>query len=112
MKKYILILVAAVVIINWNSITNIFNPPPDYSAAHNGKVVLYATTWCGYCKKARELFKANNIEYFEYDVEKSSEGREQFDRLGGKGVPLIVIDGKVLKGYDPEKIIMLAKNSK
>jgi len=108
-KKYILILAVVVVVMNWGSISNKLSPPPDYAAAHEGKVILYATTWCGYCKEARKLFKENDIDYFEYDVEKSEEGREQFRKLGGKGVPLILIDGEVLKGFDAEQILALAK---
>lgn len=98
-----------VIVLNWTSISNYISPPPDYSAAHDGKVILYATSWCGYCEKARELLTKNDIEYFEYDVEKSSEGREQFKRLGGKGVPVLLIKGEVLKGYDPSRILKLAK---
>ncbi len=109
MKKYILMFAVIVIVLNWTSISNYINPPPDYSAAHDGKVILYATSWCGYCEKARELLTKNDIEYFEYDVEKSSEGREQFKRLGGKGVPVLLIKGEVLKGYDPSRILKLAK---
>jgi len=111
MKKIIFFAAGLMIALNWNSITNYFNPPPDYATAHEGKVVLYATSWCGYCTKARKLFKENDIEYFEYDVEKSDEGREQFKRLGGKGVPLILIDGEVLKGFDPEQILKLANKT-
>lgn len=111
MKKYILIIAVAAIALNWSSITNFINPPPDYSIAHEGKVILYATSWCGYCKKARELLSENNIEYFEYDVEKSAEGKEQFKRLGGKGVPVLLINGEVLKGYDPTRILELAKKT-
>lgn len=96
------------IFLNWSSITNFISPPPDYSAAHDGKVILYATSWCGYCEKARELLTENNIEYFEYDVEKSKEGREQFKRLGGKGVPVLLINGEVLRGFDPSRILELA----
>jgi glutaredoxin len=108
LKKYILIIAVVAIFLNWSSITNFISPPPDYSAAHDGKVILYATSWCGYCEKARELLTENNIEYFEYDVEKSKEGREQFKRLGGKGVPVLLINGEVLRGFDPSRILELA----
>jgi len=111
MKKYFFIIAVVAVVLNWSSITNYFSPPPDYSALHGGKVILYATSWCGYCEKARELLNENNIEFHEYDVEKSEEGREQFKRLGGKGVPVILIDGEVLKGFNPSRILELAKKS-
>jgi len=107
-KKYFFIIAIVAIVLNWTSIVNYISPPPDYSAAHDGKVILYATTWCGYCEKARELLTSNDIEFHEYDVEKSAEGREQFKRLGGKGVPMLLIKGEVLKGYDPTKILKLS----
>ncbi|MCU6433114.1 NrdH-redoxin [Undibacterium sp. Jales W-56] len=62
-------------------------------------VILYGTTWCGYCAAAREFFKANDIAYTDLDTEKTTEGYEGHKKLGGGGVPLIVIDGEVMHGY-------------
>lgn len=107
MKKYILIFLVAVIVVNWGAINRFIDPPPDYSIAHDGKVILYATSWCGYCQKARELLNDNNIAFHEYDVEDSEEGRQQYDRLGGKGVPVLLINGTVVDGYDPSKILKL-----
>ena len=58
------------------------------------RVVMYSTERCGYCKKARAYFKANNIAFTEYDIEKSKTARREFDRLKGTGVPIILIDRK------------------
>jgi glutaredoxin len=63
-------------------------------------VTLYATAWCGYCAATRELFERNGIQYTELDIEKSSAGYEGHKRLGGRGVPLIVIGDEVIHGYD------------
>jgi len=82
---------------------------PDYSTARN-EVILYATEWCGYCQKTRVLFKENNISYVEYDIEKSTIGRREHKRLGGKGVPLLRINGKVIHGYN-EKLILASLKS-
>ena len=82
---------------------------PDYSTARN-EVILYATEWCGYCQKTRELLKQNNIRYVEYDIEKSTIGRREHKRLGGKGVPLLRINGKVIHGYN-EKLILASLKS-
>ena len=64
------------------------------------EVVLYATDWCGYCKMTRELFAANGIRYTEYDIEKSSEALARHRKLGGNGVPLIVVGDEVINGYN------------
>lgn len=68
------------------------------------EVTLYATEWCGYCAAARQLFDANGIAYTELDVEKSSAGYEGHKKLGGKGVPLIVIGDKIIRGYSEGEI--------
>ena len=67
------------------------------------KVVLYGTTWCGYCKKAKAYFRANNIAFTEYDVEKSSSAKRDFKRMGGGGVPLILVGDKRIRGFSQKK---------
>lgn len=69
------------------------------SGNKHDNVILYATSWCGYCKRTRTFFADNNIQYTEYDVEKSDEGRKKFEALGGKGVPVVDIKGTVIYGY-------------
>jgi glutaredoxin len=64
------------------------------------EVILYGTTWCGYCAAARQFFDANGIRYTEYDTEKTTEGYEGYRKLGGGGVPLIVIGADVMRGYN------------
>ena len=97
------------VIQNWGVITKFINPPLDFSAAHGGIVILYATTWCGYCVKARKLLEDNDIEYFEYDIEKSAEGKRQHKVLGGSGIPVLLIKGETIKGYNPRLILKVLK---
>ncbi len=70
------------------------------SAESQPEVVLYATDWCGYCKMTRELFAAKGIRYTEYDIEKSSEALARHRKLGGNGVPLIVVGDEVINGYN------------
>ena len=101
MKKIIAIAVLFLVIHNWSDITGFFYPREDSLAANEAGVTLYSTSWCGACKQAKAFLNQHGIAYLEYDVEKSDEGRQQFVALGGRGVPLIVIDGTVIKGFNP-----------
>ncbi len=66
---------------------------------HEEKVVMYSTTWCGYCKKARRYFGANKIRYKEYDVENSAKGKRDYKKLGAKGIPVILVGKKRLNGF-------------
>lgn len=110
MKKWIFFATALFVFQKWDSIDHYLNPLPDYAEQHNKSVVLYSTAWCGYCKKTRSLLEAQGIDFFEYDIEKSSEGLAQYKSLGGNGIPLLVLDKKVIKGYSPKSIKSYAKN--
>ncbi len=104
MKTWLVLLVAVGLFLNWDKIRDQLKPPPDFSAQHAEGVVLYATSWCGYCKKTRDFFRAHNIAFVEYDIEKSSEGRNQYDQLHGNGIPLVMIHGNLVRGYDPAQL--------
>ena len=46
-----------------------------------------------------------NKGYTDFDVEHSEKGRKDYQRLGGNGIPIVVINGKtVIHGYSPKKI--------
>jgi glutaredoxin len=105
LTKIILLFLALVVFDQRDKILHYINPPPDYAALHDGKVILYATSWCGYCKKARQFLDQKKIPYFEYDIEKSEEGKRQHRALGGSGVPVLLVNGSVIKGYSPSEIL-------
>ena len=51
------------------------------------KIVMYGTDWCGYCKKLRGEFEANDIDYIEIDVEKSGEQQKIAETMGVYGYP-------------------------
>ena len=66
---------------------------------------IYSTPVCVYCKKAKDLFQKNNIQYEEYDVLKDEKKRdEMITRTGQMGVPVIDIDGHLMVGFDERKI--------
>jgi glutaredoxin len=72
-------------------------PPPPAAAV---PVVMYATAWCPYCAKARAYFKRTNTAYVEHDIERSAEAHAEFKRLGGRGVPLILVGKEKLRGFN------------
>lgn len=75
----------------------------DRSIVDVGKTVtMYSAIWCGVCKKARRYFDANGIKYTEYDIETSSKGKSDFKKLGGKGVPIILVGNRRMNGFSAE----------
>ena len=91
----------------WHVVSEFIHPTPDYSKGHSERVILYATSWCGYCAKTRKFLVQHNVPYYEYDIEKSEEGKEQYLSLGQSGVPVLLIDGKMIHGYNPQKMAKL-----
>lgn len=71
----------------------------ETKAGDISKVIMYGTTWCGYCKKARKYFADNGIAYTEYDIENSEKGKRDYEKLGAKGVPVILVGKKRLNGF-------------
>jgi glutaredoxin len=71
------------------------------------EVVMYSTTWCGYCKKARKFFRSKGIRFKEYDVEKSHKGKKDYARLNGRGVPIILVGNQRMNGFDADRFMSL-----
>lgn len=67
------------------------------------KVTMYSASWCGYCKKARAYFRNNKIRYTEYDIEKSISNRNRYKKLGGTGLPLLVVKRNQMQGFNATK---------
>ena len=70
--------------------------------AQADEVVMYATSWCPYCAQARDYFAKAGIAYVEHDVEKSASAKTEFRRLGGRGVPLIVVGREKMNGFSEQ----------
>lgn len=76
------------------------DPAGSASGAKAGSVVMYSTSWCGYCKKAARHFRNNKIPYTEYDIEKSEAAARQYRKLKGRGVPIILIGERRMNGFN------------
>ena len=71
-------------------------------------VKIYTTPTCHYCHMAKEYFTEKGITYQEYDVSKDSAAREEMvEKSGQMGVPVILIDGNMIIGFDRDKVEQL-----
>jgi mycoredoxin len=74
----------------------------DYSALYakaGSEVVLYATSACPYCAKARKLLAERGVKYTEYRIDKSESANADFIAKKGVGVPLLYIGGRRIDGF-------------
>ena len=86
--------------------------PPAADPADPPRVVMYATSWCPYCRKARDYFRSRNIPYTEHDIEKDPAAHRRFKSLGGKGVPLILVGERQMSGFSGDRFEKLYKSRK
>ena len=65
------------------------------------EIVLYTTAWCGYCIRAKALLEALGLGYDEISLDDDPSFRQRVYDLGRQWtVPLVVIDGQPIGGYD------------
>ncbi len=69
------------------------------------QVTVYSTTWCAFCKAAKQYFASKNIPFKEVDVEQDvAAGQKIVDETGQMGVPVIRIGEYVIVGFDRPRI--------
>lgn len=68
------------------------------------KVVVYGTSTCPYCAKARNYLKRKNIAYADFNVDESDQARSEFQSLKGVGVPVILVGNRLITGFKPDAI--------
>lgn len=74
------------------------------AAPQSRQLVMYATSWCGYCRRARTYMAQKGIAYREVDVEASEANQREFKAYGGRGVPLFVLGEARMRGFNAESL--------
>ncbi|MDH3636175.1 MAG: glutaredoxin family protein [Gammaproteobacteria bacterium] len=78
----------------------VYDPGNITKRTRSKGVVMYSTSWCGYCKKAALHFRKNNIPFTEHDIEKSEQAAKEYKKLNGRGVPIILIGDQRMNGFN------------
>jgi glutaredoxin 3 len=65
------------------------------------EVIIYSTTYCPYCTRARQLLENKGIEYTDIQVDEKPDKREEMIAKSGRSsVPQIFINGQHIGGCD------------
>ncbi|MFY9214000.1 MAG: glutaredoxin family protein [Tissierellaceae bacterium] len=67
-------------------------------------VVVYTSNTCPYCTLAKNYLEDKEVAYTEKNVQTDRAARQELMSMGHMGVPVIVIDGEEIVGFDKEKI--------
>ena len=74
-------------------------------AADDNRVIVYSTTWCGFCAQAKKYFDSIGVKYQDINVEEDRDAAEAMvEKSGQMGVPVIEIGDDIIIGFDKPKI--------
>ncbi len=69
------------------------------------EVKVYSTPTCPYCRMTRKLLEDNGVQYQDFDVAGDKAARyEMISKSGQMGVPVLVIDGEMIIGFDQAEL--------
>ncbi len=91
------------------------NPKPsqlqaDLYTISPSQIVLYGVSWCGDCRRARQIFTEKQINYLDIDIEQDEQAAEfvRQQNRGFQSVPTIIFpDGSILT--EPDRLTLIHK---
>ena len=111
LKKVLFVLVVVVIFQNWGKIERVLNPSGVVSeqTRASARVVLYSTEWSGYCKATRRFLDEKGIPFKEFDIDKDASARQAYEALGGRGIPILDVNGTLIRDFKPDAILAALK---
>ena len=83
-----------------------------YERAVEQKVVVYTTSWCGWCRKTMGFLTRRGVAFENRDIETNEMWKEELiEKTGSTGIPVVEIDGEIIQGYDPDRMAELLSSS-
>lgn len=67
-------------------------------------VIIYSSNSCGYCVLAKEYLQEKGVSYEEKNVSTDPAARKELIQKGYRGVPVIVVNGEEIVGFDKARL--------
>lgn len=71
------------------------------------QVIVYSGPGCSECQSVKELLTLKGIPFETRDVFANKAYREDVEKLGFMGIPVTVVGGRAIKGFDKEALLEL-----
>lgn len=69
------------------------------------KITVYSTPNCPYCIRLKDYLKQRGMDFTGIDVSADQAALDKMVSISGQmGVPVIDVDGKIVVGFDKDKI--------
>jgi glutaredoxin len=76
------------------------------------EVVVYTTAWCGWCRKTLAFLDERGVRYVNKDIEANDGNREELiEKTGRTSIPVVEIDGEIIRGYNAARMEQLLAGS-
>ncbi|QQY79889.1 glutaredoxin-like YruB-family protein [Keratinibaculum paraultunense] len=67
-------------------------------------VIIYTSNTCPYCISAKNYLDEKGIDYIEKNIQTDPSARKELMDMGYMGVPVLIINGEEVVGFDQAKI--------
>ncbi|NLY66860.1 MAG: glutaredoxin family protein [Tissierellia bacterium] len=67
-------------------------------------VTIYTSNTCPYCVSAKDYLNERGVPFVEKNIQTDPEARKELMRMGHMGVPVIIIDGEEIVGFNKAKM--------
>jgi glutaredoxin len=80
------------------------------------EVFVYALSTCPWCRKTKQWFTDNQIPFDFVDVDRlggdaqEATSEKVFELSGGRRYPVVVINGEVVAGFNPDRYLELLRS--
>ncbi len=67
-------------------------------------VIVYTSNTCPYCVSAKDYLNEKGIPFVEKNIQTDLEARKELMKMGHMGVPVIIINGEEIVGFNKAKM--------
>jgi glutaredoxin len=72
------------------------------------EVVVYTTSWCGWCRKTLAWLDERGVAYENRDIERDADWAAELQRkTGTTAIPVVDVGGSIVRGFDPDRLAEL-----
>lgn len=77
----------------------------------SGGIVMYCTSWCPGCRRARAWFQARNLKFIEIDIDTNPAAAAQVKKWnnGNRSTPTFDIEGTIISQFNEHLILEALK---